>query len=61
MSEESVSRRAVPYHCPFCGETDLWPNEPAGWQCRGCRRVFKVELLGLMPAPTRTTDVEGGA
>ncbi len=59
MSEESVSSRAVPYHCPYCGETDLWPHEPTGWECRGCRRAFKVELLGLTP-DTRTSR-EGGA
>lgn len=62
MSEESVSSRAVPYHCPYCGETDLWPHEPTGWECRGCRRAFKVQLLGLTSvAPTtRTTDAEEG-
>ena len=61
MSEESVSSRAVPYHCPYCGETDLWPHEPTGWECRGCRRAFQVQLLGLTSvAPTRTTDVEEG-
>ena len=22
-----MSERAVPFHCPYCGETDLWPFE----------------------------------
>ncbi|NGZ99602.1 hypothetical protein G5V59_02350 [Nocardioides sp. W3-2-3] len=55
MSEESVSSRAVPYHCPYCGETDLWPHEPTGWECRGCRRAFKVESARPHPGhPNRT-------
>ena len=24
-----MSERAVPFHCPYCGETDLWPHEGA--------------------------------
>ena len=46
---ESGSRRgAAPYHCPFCSETDLWPHEPTGWECRACLRAFTVELLGMV-------------
>jgi hypothetical protein len=22
-----MSTRGVPFHCPYCGETDLWPFE----------------------------------
>ena len=51
--------RAVPFHCPFCGETDLWPHEvidehgevssPHGaWECRGCLRAFQLKSLGLV-------------
>jgi len=51
--------RAVPFHCPFCGETDLWPHEvvsdagdvssPHGaWECRSCLRAFQVKSLGLV-------------
>ncbi|GAA1475711.1 hypothetical protein GCM10009623_01570 [Nocardioides aestuarii] len=50
-----MSERAVPFHCPYCGETDLWPHEAtdgsAGhgqWECRGCQRAFSVKLLGLL-------------
>jgi ribosomal protein L37AE/L43A len=37
--------RAVPFYCPFCGEQDLRPAEPAGWRCASCERVFALELL----------------
>jgi transposase-like protein len=50
-----MSERAVPFHCPYCGETDLWPHEPddgsAGhgqWECRGCLRAFSVKLIGML-------------
>jgi len=50
-----MSERAVPFHCPYCGETDLWPHEPddgstghGQWECRGCLRAFSVKLLGLL-------------
>jgi transposase-like protein len=48
-------QRAVPYHCPFCGEEDLRPVEappgsasgPGRWGCRSCLRVFAVQFFGL--------------
>jgi ribosomal protein L37AE/L43A len=65
MSEGSVepgagrgARAASPFHCPYCGETDLWPREPRGWECRSCLRSFAVEFLG-QGSPTRTPG--GGA
>jgi transposase-like protein len=44
-----MSERAVPYHCPFCGEEDLRPHEEphASWACMSCRRVFTVKFAGL--------------
>ncbi|WP_370287863.1 hypothetical protein [Nocardioides sp.] len=61
MSEESASARAVPYHCPYCAETDLWPHEPSGWECRGCQRAFQVQLIayraGSSTAPSTTKEV----
>ncbi|MDE0774702.1 MAG: hypothetical protein OSB43_00320 [Nocardioides sp.] len=60
MSTSSGStERAVPFHCPFCGEQDLWPHEvvsdagevssPHGsWECRGCQRAFSLKMLGLL-------------
>ena len=60
-----MSERAVPFHCPDCGEEDLRPHEevsatgevtsPHGaWECRGCLRAFSLRLIGLV-RPTRTT------
>ncbi|MBS42287.1 MAG: hypothetical protein CMH83_03735 [Nocardioides sp.] len=50
-----MSERAVPFHCPYCGETDLFPHEPAdgsvahgAWECRGCLRAFALKGLGLV-------------
>jgi hypothetical protein len=49
-----MSERAIPFHCPYCGDTDLWPHEPAegsghgAWECRTCLRAFSVKLLGQL-------------
>jgi hypothetical protein len=55
-----VTERAVPFHCPYCGEQDLWPfetpgssaqeapREAGGWECRGCLRAFTVKMLGMV-------------
>lgn len=54
--------RAVPFHCPFCGEEDLRPHEvvsqtgevssPHGaWECRACLRAFSLRSLGMIPRP----------
>nr|WP_246480848.1 Insertion element protein [Amycolatopsis umgeniensis] len=43
----AVTERATPYHCPFCGDEDLRPEEGGSWLCSGCRRVFTVKFLGL--------------
>jgi transposase-like protein len=48
-----MSERAVPFHCPYCGDENLWPHEgdtPAasGWECRSCLRAFNVKMLGLI-------------
>ena len=57
MSEQ----RAVPFHCPFCGDENLWPHEavegsPHGsWECRSCLRAFSLKMLGLI----RRADVPG--
>jgi hypothetical protein len=24
-----MSARAVPFHCPYCGDDNLWPHDPA--------------------------------
>ena len=55
-----AAERAVPFHCPYCGEEDLWPHEPTAeesargvsghgsWECRACLRAFTVRMLGLV-------------
>ena len=53
-----MSARAVPYHCPFCGDEDLRPHEAAdgtsphgAWECRSCLRAFKVSMIGHLRRP----------
>ena len=52
-----MSARAVPFHCPYCGEEDLYPHEPAAgsghgeWECHACLRAFKVSMIGQLPRP----------
>ncbi len=50
-----MTGRAVPFHCPYCGNEDLRPHEdPHGgsahgeWECRACLRAFSLKLLGLV-------------
>jgi transposase-like protein len=54
-----VSARAVPFHCPYCGDQDLRPFEDGQggsthgeWQCRSCLRAFSLKLLGLVRPQT---------
>ena len=44
------TERATPFHCPYCGDGDLWPHEGAhgSWECRDCQRVFSVKMLGTL-------------
>ena len=57
-----MSERAVPFHCPYCGDGDLWPHEgeQGGWECRACLRAFSVKMLGLIrptgPAPATGSE-----
>ena len=45
-----AGERAVPFHCPYCGDEDLWPNEGGhgAWECRSCLRAFSLKMLGLV-------------
>ena len=57
-----MSERAVPFHCPYCGDEDLRPHETddgpghGTWECRACLRAFQLKMLGMIPhggsAPT---------
>ncbi|QZY30439.1 hypothetical protein [Nocardioides coralli] len=44
-----MSERSVPFHCPYCGDGDLWPSEEGhgAWECRACLRAFSLKMLGL--------------
>jgi transposase-like protein len=52
-----MTGRAVPFHCPYCGDEDLRPHEPedgAGhgqWECRSCLRAFKLTMIGQLRPP----------
>ena len=45
-----MTERAVPFHCPYCGEENLFPRED-GWECRACLRAFSVTFLGQVRRP----------
>ena len=52
-----MTTRAVPFHCPYCGNEDLRPHETehgsgrGAWECRACLRAFSLKLLGLIAPP----------
>ncbi len=57
-----MTERAVPFHCPYCGEENLYPREGgpgSSWECRACLRAFSVTFLGQLPRPA--TAGSGGA
>ncbi|MGW7413649.1 hypothetical protein [Streptomyces sp. NPDC054863] len=59
-----MSERAAPFHCPYCGDEDLRPNESGhgAWECHACNRAFQLKYLGLLSrgvARTNTTEGEG--
>jgi transposase-like protein len=64
-----MSARAVPFHCPYCGEENLFPHETdegsghGAWECRSCLRAFKVNMIGQLrpPAPKSATTIIPGA
>ena len=45
-----TSERAIPFHCPYCGDENLWPHEGAhgSWECRSCLRAFTLKMLGIV-------------
>jgi transposase-like protein len=44
------TERAIPFHCPYCGDENLWPHEGGHgtWECRSCLRAFSLKMLGLV-------------
>ena len=49
-----MSRAATPYHCPYCGEEELFPRTD-GWECRACLRAFALTFLEQLPRPEGVT------
>lgn len=54
-----MSARAVPFHCPYCGDEDLRPHESGhgAWECHSCLRAFKLNMIGQLRRPA---EVGGG-
>ncbi|MFZ2502242.1 MAG: hypothetical protein WAW88_06205 [Nocardioides sp.] len=63
-----MSERAAPFHCPYCGEGDLYPHAPdrnqaegrsghGMWECHGCQRAFRLSFLGLLRPRAGATEV----
>jgi hypothetical protein len=49
-----MNARAVPFHCPYCGDEDLRPHEDAHgeWECHSCLRAFRLAMVGQLPRPS---------
>ncbi len=54
----SSTQRAMPYHCPYCGDEDLRPHGAAHgeWECRGCQRAFRLGFIGILAPQSSTTQ-----
>jgi transposase-like protein len=48
-----MSERAVPFHCPYCGDENLRPSEEGhgAWECHACLRTFSLKMLGMLGRP----------
>jgi len=52
-----MSERAVPFHCPYCGDENLRPAAAHGsWECHSCLRSFSLKMLGMLPRPGEAGD-----
>jgi ribosomal protein L37AE/L43A len=56
MTEQTApAAHASPFHCPYCGEQDLFPRAEGAhgeWECRACLRAFAVRFLGQLDRPS---------
>ena len=51
-----MTERAVPFHCPYCGDENLFPREGAGaWECHSCLRAFTLRYTGQLSRPEGVT------
>ncbi len=64
-----MSTRAEPFHCPYCGDENLWPHQAEGpegadvrgaWECRSCLRAFTVSMIKQLPRPALGAAGSGG-
>jgi transposase-like protein len=68
-----MSARAVPFHCPYCGEENLFPHDPqdpalegaqstshGAWECRSCLRAFRVSMIGQLRRPAAASTKGAG-
>jgi len=48
-----MTERAVPYHCPYCGDEDLRPSEEGhgAWECHAFLRAFSLKMIGQLRRP----------
>jgi hypothetical protein len=60
-AQESVTPRAVPFYCPFCGEQDIRPADPSGYRCEVCDRRWELRLLGVGPGADEHAEGRGEA
>jgi transposase-like protein len=56
----AAGERAVPFHCPYCGDGDLWPGEEGhgAWECHACLRAFSLRSLGLVRPQSAAPGVQ---
>ena len=53
-----MSERAVPFHCPYCGDENLRPSEEGhgSWECHACLRAFTLKMLGMIARPDHSQE-----
>lgn len=57
-----MTSRAVPFHCPYCSDENLFPHgeQHGAWECRSCMRAFGLKFLGqLNPAVINDNTIPG--
>ena len=49
-----MTGRAVPFHCPYCGDENLRPSEEGhgAWECHSCLRAFSLKMVGQLRRPS---------
>jgi ribosomal protein L37AE/L43A len=56
-----MTTRAVPFHCPYCGDEDLRPHGATHgtWECRACLRAFSLRFVGQLAPGTTADRIQG--